>query len=70
MFFTQITNVKFYIAEPKTPLDNHTEQIEQHIRKTISPTGLTNLNVLKEELKYQKSPQFEVTKQNHKRSEI
>ena len=24
---------KFYIAQPKTPLDNHTEQIEQHIRK-------------------------------------
>ena len=71
--FTQITNVKFYIAEPKTPLDNHTEQIEQHIRKLFLPR-LDKSECLKEELKYQKSPQADATIKNqqakNKRSEI
>ena len=52
-------NIKFYIAEPKTPLDNQLQYKNHIVRNYLSP-GPANQE-LKEILDTQKSPQPDVT---------
>ena len=54
------TNIKFYIAEPKTPLDNQLQYKSHIVRKLFLPRP-NKPEELKESLDTQKSPQPDVT---------
>ena len=56
----QNNNIKFYIAEPKTPLDNQL-QYKSHIVRNLFLSRPNKPEELKESLDTQKSPQPEVT---------